>query len=64
VQLAVLYERVGSLSEDVEGMRRALWATVTAVVGGALLFLFSEAAGWIGPHGVTHAMHAFLGAFT
>lgn len=42
-QVAVLYERVASLSDEVRALKRALWAVVVSVVGGALLFLFSEA---------------------
>lgn len=59
IQVAVLYERVRNgnqridgLAKEVQALRRALWAFVFSIVSGALLFLFSIAAGWIGPvHG-------------
>lgn len=49
VQVAVLYERVKNLDDEVAGLRRALWSFVFSLLGGALLFLLSIAAGWIGP---------------
>ncbi len=61
VQIAVLYERVGSLSDDVRSMKRAFWGTTASVVGGAILFLFAEASGWIGPHKAQAAAHFILG---
>lgn len=55
-QVAVLYERVGNgndritaLGREVQGLRRALWSFVFSIIGGAILFLFSVASGWIGP---------------
>ena len=60
VQVAVLYERVNSLSQEVRGTRRALWGFVFSVLGGAILFLFSVASGWLGPHTTANALR-FLG---
>lgn len=55
VQLAVLYERVQNLGEEVKGLKRSLWAFVFSILGGALLFLLSVAVGWLGPHsGAAH----------
>jgi hypothetical protein len=65
VQVAVLYERVNNLAGEVKSLKKALWAFVFSILGGALLFLLSVTAGWIGPqHGVSGAVHAavrFLG---
>jgi hypothetical protein len=47
-QVAVLYERVGTLKDEVRGLRRALWSFVFSILTGALLFLFSVASGWLG----------------
>lgn len=49
-QIAVLYERVGALSDEVHALKRALWTLVFTVLGGMILTLFSIAAGWIGRH--------------
>ena len=38
------------LGGQVQGLRRALWSFVFSLVGGAILFLFSIASGWVGPH--------------
>lgn len=53
-QVAVLYERVGTLREEVRALRRALWAFVFSILGGAVIFMFSIASGWIGPHSGLH----------
>jgi hypothetical protein len=59
VQIAVLYERVKNLGDEVKALKRALWSFVFSILGGALLFLLSLAAGWIGPnHGVSGAVGA------
>ncbi len=52
VQVAVLYERVGNLAEEVHSLKRALWALVFSVLTSMIVFLFvTVAAGWIGgPH--------------
>lgn len=47
VQVAVLYERVKNLSEDVQSLRRTLWVFISAIISGAVLFLFSVANGWL-----------------
>jgi hypothetical protein len=47
-KVAVLYERVQNLDEDVKSLRRTLWAFISALIAGAVLFLFSIASGWIG----------------
>lgn len=47
-QIAVLYERIKNLSDDVKSLRRVLWVFLSAIVSGAILFLFSVASGWIG----------------
>lgn len=47
-QLAVLYERVQNLTDDVTSLRRTLQVFIGAIVSGAVLFLFSVAQGWIG----------------
>jgi hypothetical protein len=49
IQVAVLYERVGTLQSEVKSLRKALWSFVFSILGGAVLFLFSLASGWIGP---------------
>lgn len=49
-QVAVLYERVKNLGDEVQGLRRALWSFVFSILGGAILFLLSVAQGWLGPH--------------
>jgi hypothetical protein len=49
IQVAVLYERVGTLQAEVKSLRKALWSFVFSILGGAVLFLFSIASGWIGP---------------
>lgn len=49
VQLAVLYERVKNLNEEVKSLRRTLWVFISAIVSGAVLFLVSVASGWVGP---------------
>lgn len=60
-QVAVLYERVQNLGDEVQSLRRALWAFVFSILGGALLFLLSIAAGWLGPkHAVAMAIGWFL----
>ncbi len=49
VQVAVLYERVGNLAEEVHSLKRALWALVFSVLTSMIVFLFvTVAAGWIG----------------
>lgn len=54
-QVAVLYERVGTMRDEIRGLRRAIYSFVGTVGAGAVLFLFSLAAGWIGPHGAAHS---------
>ena len=48
-KVEVLYERVRNLDEDVKSLRKTLWAFLSALIAGAILFLFSVASGWIGP---------------
>jgi hypothetical protein len=55
-KVEVLYERVKNLDEDVQSLRRTLWAFVGAIISGGILFLFSVASGWIGPHGASAAL--------
>ena len=60
-QVAVLYERVNNLGNEVKALKRALWAFVFSILGGALLFLLTVAAGWIGPRTGATAAWRFLG---
>lgn len=53
IQVAVLYERVGTLKDEVKALKRAVWSAVASIIGGAVLFLFSLASGWIGPKAPT-----------
>ena len=47
-QVAVLYERVANLGDDVHGMKRALWGMVFSIVLAVLVFALSVASGVIG----------------
>lgn len=47
-KVAVLEERVTNLTEEVHGLRRALWAFVFSVLSGAIIFLLTIVTGTIG----------------
>lgn len=50
VQVAVLYERVGNLTEDVKGLKTIILGGIVTLLTGMLLGAVSIAAGWLGPH--------------
>jgi hypothetical protein len=63
-QVAVLYERVGNLGEDVKGLKTIILgsiATVLIAVAGAVI---SVASGWVGPHAASTAARAIAGLFS
>jgi hypothetical protein len=47
-KVAVLEERMANLTEEVHGLRRALWAFVFSVLSGAIIFMLSIVTGALG----------------
>lgn len=62
VQIAVLYERVGNLAEDVKGLKNIIIGGIATLLTGIILGAISVAAGWLGPHAgaATAAIWRFL----
>lgn len=48
VKVAVLYERVDNMGEEVHAMKKALWGVVFSIVLAVLVFALSIASGVIG----------------
>lgn len=59
-QVAVLYERVGNLKDDVRGLKNIILGGIVSgllAVGGTAV---SVAAGWLGPHTAVAAFWKWL----